>query len=609
MVTQETPGKHKEENNINNNVNNEINININNDINININNFTNKSDENLEQNSKKNESKKEIVFNKEEGQSFSFNNKLSEFSLNNNEKELSNKSSKKKMDIRLDFDSFNNKINEYKERTSNKNSEVINSKNINFEDKNDTEEIKLNNSLSNLNEIKESNIEKNSENNNEDDGTLFGQNNLSKFDQLEKQLQNVNKNNVFNNQYKNNDDNNDILGFLQSNNNESDNIMNQLTDNNNGKSYNSKYNNSNESDSELSNQFNNNDIKKKDDKFFIIRMIDNTVSEYKIRYKCDLKELINKHSIIRALLHLKKNLISNNETNIINGRKLKEPNINVVNEYKIIHNKLFNYSEQAKIKNEHKRLIKCYSQMNIKNIQHNIKNNDRNIHGRKILKKISLKKTPINTNTNANQAISIIKNEYDNKGIKELFVDYNINKNNESNFSNSKLINESYKYQNLYDEQETKESIGTRANINLLNFRNNTSESNKEDDLSVISILNENEKNKFINFNKKIKYLKSLKKSSEKEKKHLEGFQKDEPKKPKEFNMNEEEPPKYRDFGEIYKKELETLEKLNPILFNLQKKKDENDMKKMIKKKEFKKLNEKIIMKGKNLKIKKSPSK
>ena len=354
------------------------------------------------------------------------------------------------------------------------------------------------------------------------------------------------------------------------------------------------------------NNINNIDNKKKDDKLYIIKMIDNTVSDYKIRYKCDLKELINNHSIIRALLHLKKNLINNNETNIINGRKLKEPNANVINEYKIIHNKLFNFNEKEKIKNEHKRLIKCYSQMSLMNAKHNINNNDKNIYGRKILKKISLKKTPINTNTE--QVISIIKNDFDCKGIKELFVDYNINKNNESNFSISKQINENIKNQNVYDEQETKESIGTRANINLLNFRNNTSESNKEDNLSVISILNENEKNKFINFNKKIKYLKSLKKSSEKEKKNLEGFQKDEPKKPKEFNINEEEPPKYRDFGEIYKKELETLEKLNPILFNLQKKKDENDMKKMIKKKEFKKLNEKIIMKGKKLKIKKPPS-
>ena len=47
-------------------------------------------------------------------------------------------------------------------------------------------------------------------------------------------------------------------------------------------------------------------------------MIDNIVNDYKIRYKCDIKELINNHSIIRALLHLKKNLINNNDTNIIN---------------------------------------------------------------------------------------------------------------------------------------------------------------------------------------------------------------------------------------------------------------------------------------------------
>ena len=87
-------------------------------------------------------------------------------------------------------------------------------------------------------------------------------------------------------------------------------------------------------------------------------MIDNTVSDYKIRYKSDLNELVNNHSIIRALLHLKKNLINNNETHMINGRKLKETNVNVINQYKIIHNKLFNFNEKEKIKNEHKRLIK-----------------------------------------------------------------------------------------------------------------------------------------------------------------------------------------------------------------------------------------------------------
>ena len=352
------------------------------------------------------------------------------------------------------------------------------------------------------------------------------------------------------------------------------------------------------------NNFNNDNIQKKDDKSYIIKMIDNTVNEYKIKYNCDLNELINKYRMIRTLLHLKKNLILNNGTNIINGRKLKEPNMYIVKEYKIIHNKIFNFNEKTKIRNEHKRLIKCYSQMNIKNIKSDFNiDNNRSKYSRKILNKI-----PFNKNLFSKKyVISSIKKDEEKKEItKDSFV--NINKDKDKIIENKEenKISTINTNQNIYDEQETKESSGTKANINLINIRNNTIESNKEENLSVISELNEKETNKFINFNKKIKYLKNLKKYSEKERKHLEGYQKEEPKKPKEFFVNEEEPPKYRDFAEIYKKEIETLEKLNPILFNLQKKKDDYDLKKMKQKKEFKKLNEKLIMKGKTLKINKS---
>ena len=62
----------------------------------------------------------------------------------------------------------------------------------------------------------------------------------------------------------------------------------------------------------------------------------------------------------------------------------------------------------------------------------------------------------------------------------------------------------------------------------------------------------------------------------------------------------------YKDFSEIYRKELETLEKCNPIIFELQKKNNEKDIAKFKKRKEFKKLIEKNIMKGKTLKIKKT---
>ena len=157
---------------------------------------------------------------------------------------MSKKSTKKKMNVLLDYDSFNNKINEYKDR-SNKNSEVINSKNLfkenNSDIKNEKEEIKINNSLDNNKIIEENkNDEKKSEkSSDEDDGTLFGKNTLKLFDELDK-----------NRQQNINNDNDNILGFLNANNNDSDNIMNYLlVDNNKGKN-NVNNNNLNQSDSD-----------------------------------------------------------------------------------------------------------------------------------------------------------------------------------------------------------------------------------------------------------------------------------------------------------------------------------------------------------------------
>jgi len=373
-------------------------------------------------------------------------------------------------------------------------------------------------------------------------------------------------------------------------------------------------------DKENENNTNNqsNDIKKKDYKNFLIQMIDNTVNDYKIKYRMGLNELIKNHSIIRAILHLKKNLINNSETNLINGRKLKAPNINIIKYYKIIYNKIDNYTEQKKIKDEHKRLIKCYSQMNMKNyikINNDENKENKNMFGRKLLKKLNINKS---TNNILNDKAFTIKNDNESKISKYLLMNLNknikniktnISNDNENNNDNNNLnskTNDNNVNQNIYEEQETKESNGTKGYNNLFNFIYNTNESDKEDNLSILSLMNEKDNNKFIKFNKKIRYLKSLKKDSEKEKKHLEGYQKDEPKKPKVYNVNDEEGPIYRDFGEIYKKEQETLEKLNPILYNLQKKKDDNDLKKLIQKKEFKKLSEKIIMKGRKLKINKS---
>ena len=354
------------------------------------------------------------------------------------------------------------------------------------------------------------------------------------------------------------------------------------------------------------------DDKKDYDKSFLINMIDNTVDDYKVKYNCDLKELVCNHSMIRSLLHLKKNLINNDQTNLINGRKLKSPNSIIVENYKVIEAQLNDYYKQIKAKNNQKRLLKCYSQIDIKNS----KNKD-NKNIKKLLKKISFNKSINNT-----KETNTILNKKDNqkKKINKIIYKY-MDKNNkilnkskdkddkENKMSNnSEIINDNNINQNKYEEQETKETLGNKCSNNIIN-NYNTNESDKEDNISVISLLNEKENRKFIEFNKKIKYLKAFKKFSEKERKFLKGYQKEEPKKPKILNMNEEEPPKYKDFAEIYKKEQETLEKCNPIIYNIQKKKEEKDLKKMKKKKEFKLLNESIIMKGKKLKINRSFSK
>jgi hypothetical protein len=371
-----------------------------------------------------------------------------------------------------------------------------------------------------------------------------------------------------------------------------------------------------ENNDEIYNNYSNiNDLKKKDFKSFLIKMIDNTIDSYKKQYKCGLYELIKRFYLIKSLLNFKKRLMNNNETNIINGRQLNNPNENIIKEYTIIHNKMSNFSEQRKRKDEHKRLIKCYSQMTIQAYKNNLKNNNTNIYDKELSKKQSCNKS-VNISKNLS---SIIKfdSEISLADKKQLI---NLNKKHKSNIAEifdknekkeieiimkNKVNDNNSQRNHFYDEQETKES--NRTKNNNYNLFNSVNESSKNDILSVLSVLNEKEKKNFLNFNKKIKYLKSLKINSEKEKKFLEGFQKDEPKKPKIFNMGEDEGPKFRDFSEIYKKEQETLEKLNPILFNLKKKKEDEDIKKLMKKKEFKKLTEKLIMKGRRFKIKKSP--
>ena len=353
------------------------------------------------------------------------------------------------------------------------------------------------------------------------------------------------------------------------------------------------------------------------DKTLLIKLINSTCNECKNSNINSLKDIKNNSQTVRALNHLRKKLLNNDETSMINGRKLKEPNKFMVNEYKIINKKLFqDFKSTNNILNQHRNLVKSFSQFDLhvnQIMNKNISGEKKIMTSRKMLDKISI-------NNFSKRPKNLKKRILFPNGVNTTIAKQNLNRSEENlkhnllNISRNKERVDFYrkssfnpndsktnKIRYMLDDQETKESLGSKPNNNnlfLIRFVSN--ENNKAENISFIS-----EHYNIFKFRKSIHYMKNLEKKSLNEKRLLEGYKKEEPKKPKIFGPKEDDMPKYKDFGEIYKKELETLEKCNPILFELEKKNHEKDMEKLKRKKEFKKLAEKIKNKGKTMKIKK----
>ena len=353
------------------------------------------------------------------------------------------------------------------------------------------------------------------------------------------------------------------------------------------------------------------------DKTLLIKLINSTCNECKNSNINSLKDIKNNSQTVRALNHLRKKLLNNDETSMINGRKLKEPNKFMVNEYRIINKKLFHdFKSTNNILNQHRNLVKSFSQFDLhvnQIMNKNISGEKKIMTSRKMLDKISI-------NNFSKRQKNLKKRILFPNGVNTTIAKQNLNRSEENlkhnllNISRNKERVDFYrkssfnpndsktnKIRYMLDDQETKESLGSKPNNNnlfLIRFVSN--ENNKAENISFIS-----EHYNIFKFRKSIHYMKNLEKKSLNEKRLLEGYKKEEPKKPKIFGPKEDDMPKYKDFGEIYKKELETLEKCNPILFELEKKNNEKDMEKLKRKKEFKKLAEKIKNKGKTMKIKK----
>ena len=288
---------------------------------------------------------------------------------------------------------------------------------------------------------------------------------------------------------------------------------------------------------------------------FLIELIDNTIEQYKIKTQLDSQELYLKYPLIRTLIHIKKYISINKDTNVINGRKLEPPNPKIVSEYRIYKQLIGNRNKIKKSQS----FMNIINQGSLDNI--NINKNNSLTPSYKVLLKNVLKN---------NSSTKINSSNFRNNMSKFSNFNNSLNSMDNINFISKRKANSS-----IYDELETNESN------DIIN-------------ISLISKLNEKDKKNFLKYNK-VKTYGALMKFTEKEKKFLQGFQKEESKKGTFLKI-----PEFHKFKlseqDIYKKEINFMKISNPEAFEQLKKMEEKDMKRLKMKKKLSALNERFNM-------------
>ena len=314
----------------------------------------------------------------------------------------------------------------------------------------------------------------------------------------------------------------------------------------------------------------------KEDSEKILKLIKNTLNSIKEEYALKMN-MFNNLPMVKALYQFRKYIKENKESILINNHRLRKPNSTIKKKYDIVHSTLKNFGlRRDNFRNIHKLKLDTLNNDNISNMPPDKKyltldsfNPQKNTHPRKTLKndfKLG-KKIPMN------------------------FGMFSF-----SERGKTSPVQENTKKKETEITKETEQSLYVKTIDNKI----------KSNNISFISkIFDEGKKNKK-NLMKRIKQMKYLKNNLLKEKQLLKGFEAEERKAPMLLIKNLK--PKLKTNGELFDEDIKLLKKTNPIAFRLQQKKDEFDMKQLIKKVNMLKVNEKNIMKGKNLVITKRQS-
>ena len=332
----------------------------------------------------------------------------------------------------------------------------------------------------------------------------------------------------------------------------------------------------------------------------ILELIKITLDNLRQKYIFKMKEY-NKMPMVKALTQFTTFLLANKDTTIINNRQLKKPNSQIKKRYEYIQSAISRHGLKRKNNYRNKNKLTLNNDIEIENLKKKL--NYRNLtleNNRKINKNDMLKNLFTTKNNDLILGRKIHMDfgsfSYEEEEKKRKNSNIALTQENKNNiYNNTNTIK-------LYTEATKETEDSNYKDIN--NKRNKTLDiKTKEKNLSFISNMSENEKKYEKENSRQLKGLNYIQNKYIKEKNLLKGFQIEERKGFMYLFKNIR--PKYKNNGELYEEDMELLRKTNPIAFKIQQKKDDFDLKQLMKKVNTQRINADNIMKGKKLKIQK----
>ena len=310
----------------------------------------------------------------------------------------------------------------------------------------------------------------------------------------------------------------------------------------------------------------------------ILELIRQSLDTIKEKYLLKINDF-NKLPKVKALTQFMNYLLLNKDTTICNNKKINKPNSQIKKKYDCIKSAINRHG----LKNNNKNRLTINTDKN-------------NIDLFK--KKFKLRNLTVGTF------------EKNNKKIKNDILDKILKIKNNDLFLGRKINMDFGSFSYEKEQKRAKNNISLAQGNKITNFKNPSIETEayyyKEDEkkneeaISFISNKSESEKKYQKENIKQLKGLNFMLNNFIKEKNLIKGFQIEERK--GFICLFKNIRPKYKNKGELYEKDMELLQRTNPIAFKIQQKKDEFDKKQLIKKVNTQRINADNIMKGKKLK-------